>query len=150
MFNVQLSEAAVCNVEEPPDQCLRRGNGALEILNEQFNILVIWQPRQREGFGRADVELQKLLRSTLEVELKRSLQFCFDAAEIVTLAWRRAVDGFQRCIYEELWTSLKPTPRVFAILPLTPVLGFYAGCGHLLVDAFTRQNFEVLIILLPY
>lgn len=134
-----------CNVEIPPDACLRQGNGIVELEIPTFNLLVLWQPMvDHLGAG-----TRTFLRVTLGAVLNRVLVSCHGGIPDISLASRQALDAFQRCIYSNLHDRLNFRPRVVAILPRA-MIGSSNPHGYVLVEDFTQPGFRVFIILLPF
>lgn len=145
MFQVELSNAIDCNVEIPPDACLRRGNGIVELNNPTFHMLVFWQPVDENLLAGTNAYLAR----NLGRGLGRALSRCNEVVPDVSLASRKALEAFRTCVLSELGQYLPYGPRVFAILPRA-MLGHRCPDGHLLIDEFTRPGFEIIVILLPW
>lgn len=129
-----------CTAEVPPDDCLRRANGILEMDNPEFNILLFWQ---FDHVGNAGA-LHNWVRSHSDNNLKRNCLACYRDNSWFCDFVQSEVDLFYECVKGKLWGW---SPPAVAVLP-TDTLGQSCRSGWVWELDIQESQFNVRVVVL--
>lgn len=129
-----------CDLENPPDECLRRVSGLVETGNPTFNVLVLWQLQILDWTGILRNPLQRLVHR----DLPQILNSCQreTGARVTTL--QTHVDGFFNCVRTSIGWSRRP---VLAVLPTARLGRDCEGGGVVLYDLH-GGGFRVTVVIM--
>lgn len=143
VFKVSFLEGTTCNVEIPPDSCLARGNGIVELRNRNYDMLVLWQPKDIliiAGFTRG-------IYRDFGRKLDDALRLC--AQQMPRAVSASELDEFEGCVSYQLETNAPRRPQGLAVLPRS-LQGDSASWGYVWFTHIDEPGFDLMIVMLPF
>lgn len=140
-----------CNVEVPPDRCLRHSNGLVEQDNGGFDILVLWIP----AWGRILQSMANRMHDDLEGIINGALTDCVYMMPRIYEVEESHIDDLHQCFREKVREHTRWSYRSMAILPgdgTGHYVSFACYEGHIMVEQMFGLGmvFSMTIVIQPY